>query len=57
MQQREVLLSHMEEMFDQLDQDHDSKISILLLPELVHLMSEDIGKQELLYLAKECSKV
>ena len=47
----------MEEAFDQLDQDFDKKISVQQLPELVHLMSEDIGKHELIYLAKECCMV
>ena len=35
----EVLVEHMEEMFDMLDQDRDRKISVQHLPELVHLMS------------------
>jgi len=52
----EVVLEHMEDMFDMLDQDRDKKISVQHLPELVHLMSEDIGKHELIYLAKECCR-
>jgi hypothetical protein len=56
-QPSQILLDHVSEAFDQLDQDREKKIDLILLPDLARLVSEKIGKQELLYLARICTDV